>query len=114
MDFFAQIDQSRIGCSGQPMEWLLYWAVCKPVRKHLRIRFPIISMFNNFLWEDVKVEKAGGKGGLEIGIYLSSACVLMVCGLWDLDFPRPQRPGRPPAVTNLDLYFPYPTRRVQP
>ena len=83
MDFFDQIDQSNIGCLGQLMKWLLCWAVCKPIRKHLRIGFSSISKFNNFLWEHVKMEKAVEKRwvGDKVGIYLSSACVLVVCGI---------------------------------
>ena len=77
---FDQIDQSNGGCSGQPMKWLLYWADCKRVRAFTNQVFKC-SKFNNFLWEHNQVGKGGEKrGGLEIGIYLSSG--LRACGLW--------------------------------
>lgn len=61
MDSFDQIDQSNVGCSGQPMKWLLYWAGCKRVRAFTN-QVIKCSKFNDFLWEHIKVEKAGEKG----------------------------------------------------
>ena len=50
--------------------------------EHLRIRISSIRKFNYFFQEAYEGGKGGGKrGGLAMGIYLSLACVLVVCGI---------------------------------
>ena len=63
------------------MKWLLYWADCKRVRAFTNqdSKHSQVQLFFQGAYEG---GKGGGKrDGLEIGIYLSLACVLVVCGI---------------------------------
>ena len=70
-----------MGCLGQPMKWLLCWAVCSLSESIYESDFQVLASSIIFSGEHVKVEKRGGGGRLEIGIYLSSAYVLVVRGI---------------------------------